>query len=82
MQTSTVTEKGQITIPKAIRNVLNLDKNRRIIFIRRRQEIVIKAVSDFLTLYGSIKTDKDEEDWNTVRYKARNNYIRKKYSDK
>ena len=42
MELAKVTTKGQITIPKAIREILNLKEGSKIIFIQKGEDIIIK----------------------------------------
>ena len=42
MELAKVTTKGQVTIPKAIRDLLNLKEGSKIIFIQKGNDIVIK----------------------------------------
>ena len=42
MELAKVTSKGQITIPKSIREMLNLKEGSKIIFLENGNEIVIK----------------------------------------
>lgn len=42
MELAKVTTKGQITIPKSIRDSLNLKEGSKIIFIQRGKDIIIK----------------------------------------
>lgn len=42
MELAKVTTKGQITIPKSIRNLLNLKEGSKIIFIQKGSDVVIK----------------------------------------
>lgn len=57
--TSSVTQKGQATIPAAIRKQLGIKPNSKIIFeLKSNSEASIKTVVDFFTLKGSIKSDK------------------------
>lgn len=42
MELAKVTTKGQITIPKSIRDLLNLKEGSKIIFIQKGSDIVIK----------------------------------------
>lgn len=61
MYTSTVTQKGQATIPVYVRRKLGIKPNGKIFFEERGEEFVIKPVEDLNklvdSLYGSIKTD-------------------------
>lgn len=56
--TTSVTQKGQATIPAPIRKRLGIKPNSKIAFEIRGNEVVIKPVIDFFTLKGSVKTDK------------------------
>lgn len=57
---TTITKKGQVTIPKEIRDVLRLTKNKKLIvdFERRKGEIRIKPSYDFLEVAKGIKVKK------------------------
>lgn len=56
---STVTQKGQATIPVAIRRKLGIKLNTKIVFeINNKNEAVIKPVVDFFSLKGSVKSQK------------------------
>jgi len=57
--TSSVTQKGQATIPIAIRQLLGIKTNTKIVFeLKDNNEVLIKPVTDFFSLKGSIKTSK------------------------
>ena len=56
---SSVTQKGQATIPVQIRQLLGIKANTKIVFeLKNNNEVSIKPVVDFFTLKGSIKTSK------------------------
>ncbi len=55
---STVTQKGQVTIPLFIRESLGLEPKSRVVFLKDKDRIYIKQAKDFLSLAGSIKTKK------------------------
>lgn len=55
---STVTQKGQVTIPLFIRENLGLEPKSRVVFIKDKDRIYIKQAKDFLSFAGSIKTKK------------------------
>jgi len=57
--TSTITQKGQITIPKTIRVAFELKTNDKVVFVRRGNDIILKPLRDVLTLRGSVKVDVD-----------------------
>lgn len=52
---STVTAKGQVTIPKAIRDMLNIRTNDRISFIREGDRIVLQPVKTLKSFRGAVK---------------------------
>jgi len=54
---ATITDKGQVTIPVAIRDILNLQPSSRLIFSIEEERIIAQPIkTDLLSLYGSIKT--------------------------
>ena len=57
---TTITRKGQITIPKDIRDILRLDEGRKldIEFERGKQEIKITSSPNILDLAGTFKPKK------------------------
>lgn len=57
---STLTRKGQITIPKEIREILKLEEGKKldIEFERKKKEIKIKPAPDILDLAGTFKPEK------------------------
>ncbi len=57
--TTSVTQKGQATIPALIRKRLGITPNTKIVFeLKDNNEASIKPVVDFLSLKGSIRTNK------------------------
>jgi AbrB family looped-hinge helix DNA binding protein len=68
MVTSTVTRKGQVTIPKEIRDTLGLREGDRVFFVRRGEEIVLKVLrGNILELRRSVKATKRPENFEKVR---------------
>lgn len=63
--TSTVTTKGQITIPVEIRRWLQLQPHQRVTFIKDNDQVVIKKSPNILDLMGSLKSPKStsDKDW-------------------
>ncbi|MBI3576981.1 hypothetical protein HY086_03015 [Candidatus Gottesmanbacteria bacterium] len=55
---STITQKGQVTIPASIRAVLGLQPRQRVVIMQDATGAVIRPESDFFSLYGSVKTKK------------------------
>lgn len=76
MLISTITQKGQITIPKKIRDALNLKTNDQVIFVRRGDLIIVKPVRDILSLRGSIKV-KNFQDYSTIRKQVKKDISRR-----
>jgi len=66
-----ITIKGQVTIPKKIREKLNIQPSDFVLFVRKGNEVVIKPARTLLDLRGLIKTDKKIEDWEKVRDNAK-----------
>lgn len=57
--TTSVTQKGQATIPIKIRQLLGIKANSKIVFeLKNNNEVSIKALVDFFSLKGSVKTNK------------------------
>ena len=57
--TTSVTQKGQATIPAPIRKQLGIKPNTKIIFeLKNRKEASIKPVPDFFSMKGSIQSKK------------------------
>lgn len=57
--TTSVTQKGQATIPASIRQQLGIKVNSKVIFeINHKKEVTLKPVPDFFAMKGSIKSDK------------------------
>ncbi len=54
---ATITGKGQVTIPVAIRNILRLEPSSKLIFSIEKERIMAQPVkADLLSLYGSLKS--------------------------
>lgn len=59
MNLSTVTQKGQVTIPVYFRNKFGLKVNSRVSFVEKKGEIVIKKEPDLVDLAGTFKPKKN-----------------------
>lgn len=87
MNMSTVTTKGQATIPEEIRRLLNINIGDKILFLnpipKKKQTIiqVIPQSSSVDRLFGSLKTNVPYADMKTVRKKVGSN-LGQKYSIK
>lgn len=58
MQMTTVTQKGQVTIPKSIRQALGVVPGQKVAFERKNHQIIVKTAVDFFSLKGSLKSKK------------------------
>ena len=68
MPESVITRKGQVTIPKEIRNHLKAKEGERVMFVLRGDDVVLKVVrGNILDLKGSVKPRKRPEDFDAVR---------------
>lgn len=68
MSYSTLTRKGQVTIPKPLRDQLGLHLGDRISFHLRGEEIVLKPIHrTILDLQGTVKPKNRPEDFDSVR---------------
>jgi len=58
--TATLTSKGQVTIPKAIRDLLDLASQDLLIFtVRKPKEVVMTSIkTDLMSLRGALKVKK------------------------
>jgi len=68
MVATTMTKKGQITIPKEIRDVLGLKEHDRLAFALKEGEITMRPIrGSILDLKGSVKPKRKPEDFDRVR---------------
>jgi antitoxin PrlF len=51
---ATITSKGQVTIPKSVRDALELHEGDRLLFRVSRSQALIAKAPDFLELAGSV----------------------------
>ena len=68
MDASMITRKGQVTIPKPIRDRLRLREGEKVLFVMRGDDVVLKVVrGTILDLRGSVKPSAKPEDFATIR---------------
>lgn len=58
MLITTVTQKGQATIPVSVRNKFGLVAGAKVRFIDDNGELKLEPVADFFSFRGALKTDK------------------------
>jgi antitoxin PrlF len=67
MTISTIGRRGQMTVPRAIRRLLNLEEGDRVAFIQREDEVVLQPLTKtLLNLRGSIPTT-EPQDFTAIR---------------
>lgn len=68
MSESVITRKGQVTIPKDIRNHLKAREGERVLFVLRGDDVILKVVhGNVLDLRGSVKPTNRPQDFAAVR---------------
>lgn len=78
MSMSVLTKKGQTTIPKDIRNFLNLAPNDKILYLQEGNKVVIKPLKgDILDLKGSVKAKNKPIDFKKLRNETKKKVARK-----
>ena len=69
---STVTSKGQTTIPKKIREFLKINPNDRLLYLLEDGKVILRAIhGDILELRGSVPGEGKSSDLEDVRASAR-----------
>jgi antitoxin PrlF len=66
---ATITTKGQVTIPKSVREALDLHSGDEVVFRIYEGRAVLAKVPDFLDLAGSVPVppDKQRSDWARIK---------------
>lgn len=77
---TTLTQKGQVTIPAMIRKLLHLKPYQKVAFEISGTQVTIKKIPEFLSLKGSLKTSKTFDD--TAADSAILKHIAKEYGKK
>jgi antitoxin PrlF len=68
MLESTITRKGQVTIPKEIRDHLGMKEGEKVVFVLRGGEVLLKILKGtILDLKGSVRPSARPEDFNRIR---------------
>lgn len=69
--TSKITSKGQITLPKEVRKLLNVQEGNVVIFEKEDDKIVIKPAKTLRDFKGLLKNIKTEETFDEIREKVK-----------
>jgi antitoxin PrlF len=78
MTLAKITSKGQTTIPKEIRDHLQLAPGDRVMFIQRDGEVILRPVTQtLLDLRGSVRPHRRPEDFDAVRREVKRRVARK-----
>ena len=78
MLQSIITQKGQTTIPKEIRELLNLKPNDKVFYIIEGQKVVLKPLhGDILELRGSVSSTDRPTDFDDILKKTRKKVAKK-----
>jgi len=81
MPGSTLTQKGQVTIPKEIRDSLGIKEGDRVFFVQRGDEVVLKVLQGtILDLKGSVPAS-GIQDFEKVRRKVKKTIGRRSAGD-
>lgn len=68
MAYSTVTSKGQVTIPKAVRDRMGIEEGSRLVFVDDGDRILVYKVDDDLaSVYGAVKHEGPPIDFKRLR---------------
>ena len=71
MITSKIGRRGQLTLPRSVRNWLGLQEGDKVAFVRRGDEIILHPLSKtLLDLRGSIPVE-EPQDFDSVREQIR-----------
>jgi len=78
MLQSIITRKGQTTIPKEIRDFLNLKPNDKLFYIVEDSKVVLKPIhGDILQLRGSVPPKERPADFEKIRQETRKKIAQK-----
>lgn len=81
MNTATLTSKGQITIPKAIRRQFGLMARHKVLFLPKSESVeMIPVKGNILDLYGALHSKKIKKvrDWGLIRQEVKRRMIAKR----
>ena len=72
MNKTKITRKGQVTIPKEIRDILSLKESDILIVSNENNKVVMEKMSPFLKLKGSVKVPEEIKNlsWKEIEERA------------
>lgn len=72
MTGSTLTRKGQVTIPKQIRDRLRVKEGEKVFFVMRGEEVMLKVIrGNILELKGTVRSQAHPGDFERIRREVR-----------
>lgn len=69
--TAKITTKGQITLPKELRKLLNVQAGNVVVFEKEHDKVVIKAAKTLKEFKGCLKNKRKVADFSEIREKAK-----------
>lgn len=74
--TTTLSSKGQMVLPKAVREALGAEPGSKIVLADRQGRIELRAYNgNFLRWYGALRVE-GPQDWETVKQESRRSRAR------
>lgn len=77
MTQSTLTAKGQTTIPREVRQALELKPGMRLLYEIEGDHVVLRSQSALSDVFGALKSKKAGTDFQKVREAAAHAWVRK-----
>ena len=78
MSLSILTKKGQTTIPKSVREFLDIKPNDKILYLMEGNRVIIKPLKgNILELKGSVKTKEKPINFKKIRIETKKKIARK-----
>ena len=81
MEIAKIGRRGQPTLPRRVRGLLNVKEGDRLFFVRRGEEVVIRPLRQALRDLRSTVPVKGEQDFDEIRKKVRMSVSREAAGD-